>query len=441
MSSLRALLTGLLCAIVLSDGAAQPTQRFTLEECVRYALAHQPALLAAREQLTLTEIDNRIALSAWLPSVALSGNAQHYFQRPVSIFPDFQDPDSGATTEVEIGTINSSTVTASVQQTLYNPTVAAAYRRQAPLLERSRLAIEEEEIAVRETVATAFYRAARARELLTLLTTDLARQERALRDARLLFDNGLNDKVDYKRATITRNRTEVALQNAIIEEQSRVAELKQAMGYPNVQPLELAWNLELLAASFTDSLPLLDAGQRVELRRLAVAERLLALDALFYRRAWLPDVYLGGTYNINWQSNEISTLYDRAFPNALASVNVSVPLFTGGRRFRQIERQSVLRRQLSYDVLALRDRIGREYRVAYGSYDQALNTYRTARENVALAEEIYAVVDLQYREGIAPFLEVVIAENDLQAARQNVVNSLIDAALARISVQRAAGTL
>ena len=415
---------------------------WTLEQCLDYAMAHQPALLAAREELRVTTLDNRIAVSAWLPEFALSGNAQHYFQRPVSIFPDFQDPDSGALTEVEIGTINSSTLTATARQTLYNPTVAFAVRRQAPLLEQARLNIEAEEIDLRDQITRAYYQATRARERLVLLRTDLARQERALRDARLLFENGLNDKVDYKRATITLNRTRVDLQNAIIEQQTSIVTLKQLMGYPEATELDLAYDLETLASTvFGDSLPLLQPTDRIEVRQLELRDRLLALDGLFYQRAWLPDVYLGGTYNMNWQSNELSRLYDRVFPNALASVNVSVPIFSGGRRFRQIERQSVLRSQLSYDLLALRDRIEREYRVAYGTYDQARNSYLMARENVALAQEIYEVVDLQYREGIAPFLEVVIAENDLQEARLATVNSLIDAALARVSVQLAAGTL
>ncbi len=432
----------LVCCPLLRAQSGVSTEGWTLAECLDYAMAHQPALLAAREELRVTTLDNRIALSAWLPEFALSGNAQHYFKRPVSIFPDFQDPDSGATTEVEIGTINNSTLTATARQTLYNPTVASATRRQAPLLEVARLNIEAEEIDLRDELTRAYYQATRAREQLVLLRADLTRQERALRDAKLLFDNGLNDKVDYKRATITLNRTRVDLQNAIIEQQTSIVALKQLMGYPEATPLELVYDLDVLAATvFGDSLPLLQPTRRIELRQLAVQDRLLALDGLFYRRAWLPDVYLGGTYNMNWQNNELTALYDRVFPNALASLNVSVPLFSGGRRFRQIERQSVLRSQLSYDVLAQRDRINREYREAYGTYDQARNTYLMARENVALAEEIYGVVDLQYREGIAPFLEVVIAENDLQEARLATVNSLIDAALARVSVQLAAGTL
>lgn len=440
---IRLIWTGSIFFLLLPLLGAQPARdSLRLEQCIDYAIAHRPSLLAAREELRIAELDNRIAVSSWLPSLSVSGNLQHYFQLPVSIFPDFENPGSGETREVEIGTVNSSNLSVAARQTIFNPTVAAAVRRQAPVLEASRLLIEEEEIIVIEQVSTAFYDAVRARERYQLLGIDVLRQERALEDARLLYENGLSDKVDYKRATITLNRTRVELQNAIIEEQSRIAELKQTMGYPASQELNPRYDIDYLALTvMAADLPLLDPSLRVELRRLVTQDRLLELELLFYRRAWLPDLYLGGTYNMTWQSNEITELYDRVFPNALASLNLNIPIFNGGRRFRQIERQSVLRNQLSYEVLDLRDRVESEYRVAVATFDQARNSYALAQENLALAREIYEVVDLQYREGIAPFLSVIIAENDLQTARLDLVNSLLDAALARVSVRRAAGTL
>ncbi|MGB3799996.1 MAG: TolC family protein [Lewinella sp.] len=415
---------------------------YTLEECLAYAEENSPELLAQREELRLTGLDNQIALSAWFPELFVSGDLQHYFQRPVSIFPDFENPESGETREVEIGTINTSTVSIGARQTIYNPTVAAALRRQGPLLNATRLDIEAVEIQLRESVSRAFYEVVRNLEQLSLLQADVNRQERALRDAVLLFEEGLNDKVDYKRATITLNRTTLELQNTIIEAQTSLAELKQVMGYPAEQGLDVSYDIDQLTLTvFADTITILQPDQRVEYRQLLAQDRLIALDALFYRQAWLPDFYLGGTYNLTWQSNQLRNLYDRVFPNALASVNVSVPLFTGGRRFRRIERQAVLRDQLQYDLQAVETRVELEYRVARNRYDQAVNAYAVAQENVDLAQEIYEVVDLQYREGITNFLSVIIAENDLQQARLAVVNSLLDAALARVGLRYAAGTL
>ena len=434
------LILGVMLFSVAYPMAAQTS--YTLEECIDYALEHQPELLAQREELRLTGLDNQIALSAWFPEVYISGDLQHYFKRPVSIFPDFENPESGELREVEVGTVNTSNLTFGARQTIYNPTVAAALRRQGPLLEATRLDVEAVEIDLREQVSRAFYAVVRSLEQLVLLQADVDRQERALADAVLLFEEGLNDKVDYKRATITLNRTRLDLSNTVIEAGSRLAELKAAMGYPAGQTLDVVYDLDRLRGEvLTDTLSVLQADRRVEYRRLLAQDRLIALDALFYRQAWLPDFYLGGTYNLTWQSNQLADLYDRVFPNSLATVNVSIPLFTGGRRYRQIERQTVLRDQLQYDLQAVENRVDREYRVARNEYDQAVNAYTVARENVDLAREIYEVVDLQYREGITNFLSVIVAENDLQQARLAAVNSLLDAAIARVGVRFAAGTL
>jgi outer membrane protein TolC len=420
----------------------QDAMVFSREQCVDYALENRPSLLAAREEMRLSQLDNRIAASAWLPEVSVSGNAQHYFQLPVSIFPDFENPGSGETREVQVGTVNSSTLTFSARQTLYNPIVAAAVRRQEAILRSARLSIEREEIAVKEEVSEAFYRTLRARERLRLLGSDLLRQEEALEDAHLLFENGLTDKVDYKRAIITLNRTRLERDNAVLELQSQRTELKRLMGFPDLRELELSYDYaELSAATFGDSLPPLQTNQRVEYQLLEADNRLQDLELLYLRRAWLPDLSFGGSYNLNWQSNALRNLYDRMFPNSLVSLDMSVPLFNGGRRFRQVERQRVVQDQLALDLLSLRDRIAAEYRIARNGFRQARNTYRIARENRDLAAEIYEVVDLQYREGITPFLSVIIAENDLQAARLSMLDGLIDAAIARIDVRRAAGTL
>ena len=438
----RLLLAASLLLLAVAGGRAQGGQALNREEAVAYALAHAPELLAAREELGLTELDNQIALSAWFPEVYIAGNAQHYFQRPVSIFPDFNDPESGATREVEVGTINSATATVGVRQTIYNPTVAFALRRQSPLLQRARLEIEATEIDLRDRVNRAWYGALRTNERLRLLRADVERQERALREARLRFEEGLNDKVDYKRATITLNQTRLELRNGTIELSSRLAELKEVMGYPADEPLDLLYDIEQLTAEvFNAPLTPSDSSRRVELRQLDIEDDLLALEVLFYRQAWLPDVYLGGSYNINWFSNRLPALFDQRFPNALASVNVSVPLFSGGRRFRQVAQQRVLREQLAFRQQGIVNRIDREYLTAVNAFEQARNAYAVTLENLELAEEIYQVVDLQYREGITTYLSVIIAENDLAQARQAMVDSLVDAALARVEVQRAAGTL
>ncbi len=415
---------------------------FSLEEALTYALANQPAFKATRLADSLAELENQIALSAWRPSVGVTGTAQHYFKQPVSIIPDLQNPESGDTREVTFGTVNSSAVGANLRQLLYSPAVVRDLRLRQLRRDAARLHVEEASIDVKVRVSQAFYRALQTQEQARLAQADIVRLERSLREAKLRFDEGLNDKVDYKRATIALNSAWTNLGNFELATQARLQDLKALMGYPQGDSLSLSYDPDELAALVrNDSTIQLDVQQRVELRRLQVEGGIQDQSTRYLRQAWYPTVSVGAQGNVLWFANELDELYGNPLPNALGMLNVDFPIYDGGRRLRQVERSRVLQSQLSLNLRALREELTRGFSESGQDYQQVRNRYLVAIENLALAQEIYDVVDLQYREGLSTYLEVVVAESDLQEARFAILNNLIDASIARIEVRRAAGTL
>lgn len=432
----------LLLSLLTINPVRGQTVALNLEECVAYALENEPGLRALRQQQTLTELDNDIAMSDWKPQIGITGNLRNNIKQQVSIFPDLMNPGSGETQEVEIGTPWVSLLGASVNQLIYSPEITLEDRLNAPRLKAAALAIEEGEISLKAAVHNAFYRALRARERSVILATDLERLTRSLRDARLLYEEGVNDKVDYKRATIARNQTRADLGAARIDFASRLAELKEVMGFPKNEALDLKYDYEEFRRKILqDSLPIQNQRERVEVRTLTNALEQQQLNTQYFQRAWWPRVSATGTYNYNWQDADFGALYNRSFPNAFVSLNLSVPLFQGGRRLRQLERARVGEEQIRLELRALLRTIEREFTLAENEYRAARLNYAVARENSDLAQEVYDVVLLQYQEGIKPFLEVVIAESDLRVTRLNSLDQLIAMLLARVEVRRVAGTL
>ena len=431
-----------LFAHTLTATSQSDIPQFDRAAAVAYALDNRPELRAQRMELEAAQLTNDIALAAWKPQLLIDGSFQHYLQRPVSIFPDFMDPESGATTEVEVGTVNSSTLTAGVTQLAYSPSIIYAKRRAEPLVEAARLELEALQIDVREQVSISFYEAVQLREQLRLFRTDVERLERSLRDARLLLENGLRDKVDTRRATIALNNARLQLRVGQRQLDVALSALRQQMGYPQTEALDVGYDsLGLRSEILAATVPQLDAERRIALRQLQQNERLQHLESAFLEKAWLPTVSANASYNLNWQANTIGKLYDRVFPNSLAGLAVSLPLYQGGRRFKELDLSELRARQLTADAAALVNGFELEYRTAAETFGVQRDTYRTALENAVLAQEIYDVVDLQYREGIKPYLDVVIAESDLQTARLAALNSLFDAAIARVRLERAAGLL
>ena len=429
-----------LLVVLLATGARAQVRSFTLEECVDYALDNRPSLRDARLTDSVAALNNSIALAAWRPFLTFDGSLRNNVKQQVSIFPDFENP--GQTREVTIGTAWTSAAGLTARQLIYSPLVARDARLQRPLVERAVLDIEAAEIEAIAAVERAFYRNLRSLEEIELVLANLERLDRALRDARLLYEEGLNDKVDYLRATVARNRAEQDLERARYALATSRAELKRQMGYPAEEELELDYDFDrYVDRILNDSLADLNPRERVELRALRADRRVQDLFLLGVRRSWLPEVSAQANYTYNWLAQSFGSLYDRSFPASFLGLNVSAPLFQGGRRFRQVELETLRRDRIDFRVLDLRDQVELEYQTATNNYLAARTAYLVARTNTELTREIYDVVLLQYREGIEPFLEVVIAENDLQVAQINALNGLIDAMIARTNLRLAAGEI
>jgi len=58
-----------------------------------------------------------------------------------------------------------------------------------------------------------------------------------------------------------------------------------------------------------------------------------------------------------------------------------------------------------------------------------------------MAQEVYDVIQLQYRAGVKTYLEVVTAETDLRTAQINYYNALYQVLSAKIDVLKSQGEI
>jgi len=75
------------------------------------------------------------------------------------------------------------------------------------------------------------------------------------------------------------------------------------------------------------------------------------------------------------------------------------------------------------------------------AYKSNLAVFLAQKENVVLAEEVYDVVSLQYQNGVKTFLDVTVAESDLNTTRISYYNSLFMVMASKMDVQRALGQI
>jgi outer membrane protein TolC len=423
--------------ILLASASAQTkdsSSTKTLEDCIKFALDNQTNIRQALIDEQITEREIKSQLSEWYPQINFSGNYQNNFQRPVSIFNGTVAP---------IGTYNQAGAYFGLNQNIFNRDVIVAQQSAKDVRLSAKQNTINSRIAVVSNVSKAFYDLLLSKQQIALLDTDIVLLTRSLKDAYNQYKGGLVDKTDYQRATISLNNANASRKTASETQKSRLALLKLYMSYPADANLEILFDSARMKEEVfsIDTLQGVEVKNRIEFQQLVTEKRLYEYNLKYYKWGFLPTVSAFGEYNLNYYNNQFKDLYQNNFPNSYAGLSVTIPLFTGTKRVQQVRIAQLQLDRLNYNFISLTDSIRTQFVEAMSSYKADLNNYFEQKANMALAREVYNIIQLQYRSGIKTYLDVVVANNDLFTAQVNYTNAIFQVLSDRIDVQRALGTL
>ncbi|MCW3463655.1 TolC family protein [Chitinophaga nivalis] len=407
----------------------------SLEDCVRYALTHQPALKQSRIDEAITDRTVKSKLADWYPQINLDYNLQHYLELPTSIF-------GGNPTKV--GVTNTSTATFGLTQNLFTRDLLLATNTSKDVRKQSQQTTARTQIDVIADVSKAYYDVLLTTQQINVLNEDIIRLERSLKDAYNNYQSGVVDKTDYKRATISLNNTRAQQKSARELLTAKHAYLKQLMGYPvSAGEVPLVYDTTQMAAQAngTDTTLLVDYKNRVEYQLLETQQRLLKANVQYNKWSYLPTVSAFVNYAFAYQNQEFAQLFSHNYPNSLLGVKLSLPIFQGGKRTHNIRIAEFQLQRSQWDFANLRNQINTQYTQAMATYKSNLNDYYTLKENVQMAQDVYNMLQLQYKEGIKTYLEVLVSETELRSAQLNYYNAMYQVLSSKIDLQKALGTL
>ncbi|MBC6697673.1 TolC family protein [Hymenobacter puniceus] len=416
-----------------------PNQELTLAQCLNVALVNQPLLRQARVDQEITRAENQIALAGWLPQVGLQGTAQHYFQLPFTIFPD---PATGTLTPRQIGVRNVTTVGLSGTQTIYNNDVLLAARSKRFNNQAATQNTTNVRIATVSDVSKGFYDVLLAQRQLEVFSQDIARLQRNYRDARARYETGIADKTEYLQAEISLNNSLAGRKQSQEAIKARLAYLKQLMGLPPERPLALQYDtLKLELDATMDTAVALNISNRIEIQQLQTQRSLQDLTVDYYRFGFLPSLSAFANYNSVFQNNSASELYRTRFPNSYAGLQLGLPIFTGFRRLQNVRRARLLNTRLDEDVSNTRNQINTEYATALANYKGYYTQYMLGKRNLEASREVYNVINLQYREGIRAYIDLIVAQTTLRTSQLNYYTALFQLLSSKVDLLHALGEL
>ncbi len=410
----------------------------SLRQCINYALQHQPALQQSMIRTEITKASNAISQSGWYPQVGLTANLNHYLQRPTAL-----SNINGVETPIQTSVVNTSTPGIGVTQNIFNPSLIYATRL-APLnTKAAQQSVDSSKIDLVANVSITFYGLLLTLQQIDVLKEDTARLGESMRTAYHQYVGGIVDETDYEQAQITLNTSLGQLVQAIENVRPQYAALKQFMGYPQEQQFNVTYDSTAMLKDIDiDISEPLQYEKRIELKQLTVQKAMQhELTRYYEKTAIFPSLSAFFNYNAAFQNNNFDKLYNAAYPNSMIGLTLSLPLFTGFNRIQNAHRSRLQEQVLDWSETNLRSTIYSQYATALASYKSNVYNMRQLKENVALAKRVYFVVDLQYKQGIVPYLNVITAESNLRTSQLTYLNALFQTLSSKIDWQKAMGDI
>ena len=235
-------------------------------------------------------------------------------------------------------------------------------------------------------------------------------------EARL--QGGLVSRADQLRARAALVETQLARQTAERDQAKAEAALKQAAGIEQTRPLVLDWKTTppavLEAADLLAELLAEAQRQRPDLHALQAAAASARSEAERARAARWPSLSLGAN------SGRTFFLEDERTPSTTYSVgvNLSVPLFDGGRLAAEARAAERDAERLQAEVETQRSQVARAVTDAYHDVRNA----QVQRDGVVVqfdsASESARAAEARYTAGVGSLLELLTAQAALARARQ-----------------------
>ena len=415
--------------------------KVTLSQCITYALANQSLIKQSLLDEDITKRDIRIALSGWYPQLEVDANLQHYLQIPMASYPNLLNPSGppisypSTATEVSSGLF-------SATQTLYSSNLVFAAKTSKDLRIQASQNTEHSKINTYVNVTIAFYDVLLTQEQLNVLDEDILRLQRNYKDAYTLYQDGLTDKIDYQRTEISLSNAQAQRKSAEESLKAKYALLKQLMGVLPEKQLAVSYDSSNFENKILfDTTNILDYNNRIEYQGMETTLALQNSEIGYYKLSFLPTVSVYYDYNPQFQNNQFSELYNKAYPTSLLGLKLTLPLFQGMSRLENLSKAKLQYKRIQYGMDYLKSQINTEYSLALAVYVSNLNEMKIAKNNIVVAKDIFNTVKYQYDRGIKAYLEVIVSETDLRTAELNYLNILFKVLTSRLELEKALGNI
>lgn len=434
---LKAVLLGLLFPASLAAQESTTYQRWTLQQCIDYALAHNVQLLKSRATEQSSAVDVVEAKAGRLPSLSgsLSQSVSYRpFQESSSNFVNGGIATSAADKTTQSGTygVNASWVVWNGGQTKMNITNAEYSQQMATYDTESSANSIKEQIAQYYVQILYMTEAEKVNSLLLKQdSTICARGEEMVNRGKMARADlaQLQSQVSQGRYDLVNVQTQIA--NAKMQ-------LKQLLELPANEVFDVS-SVDVTESQILQAIPAkadiyaMALELRPEVKRSQLAIEQSELNTKIARAGYYPTISLTGSLGDSHMTGAQNSFFNQLKNNFNAAVGVSVniPIFDNRKNKSAVERAKIAETTAQ---LNLQDTQKQLYQTIETYWLNATNSqakYMAARDNVSSLQTSYNLMSEQFNVGLKNIAELLNSRANLLSAEQTMLEDKYTALLNR----------
>lgn len=432
----RALLSALAITLALPQGASSQDAPLTLSLHDAVTLARSQSTVAALAGIRAEEIEARIEQrrADLLPSVsALATDGERTFNTASFgiPFPGF-DPNGSI-----IGPVRTIDLRARVGMTLFDASARARLKGARVVADSADAGHAVAMDAAALTAATAYLRALRADANANARAADSASAAQLVGIAQDVLAAGVGVALDVTRAQAQLAGVRTQLAAARNEQRQAALILRRALGVSLTRPLVLADSLTQPDVAIPGETEAIATAMqsRPELKAAAAGAEAARLARKAATATKLPSV--GAFMDQGYTSSGYAhLLHTYAF-----GLQLSVPIFEGGRAEGRISEQTAVLRTAELRLADVTDQVSLEVRSALLDVSSATEQVSLARERLRLADAEVSQAQERFRAGVAGNADVITALLALTSSRALLIDAETSLRLSQVSLARAEGRI
>jgi len=444
------LITLLLVCVATTSQAQQTAppagsvRNFSLQDCINYAYEHQDSVKNANLDIKSAEYKVKETTGIGLPQISGKASFQDYVKIPTTLLPgQFFGQPAGTFIPVQFGVKYQSALGLDLSQILFDGSYLVGLKASRTYKELSQRNYTLSKIDANVNVTKAYYQVLVSNEQIRLLDANINQLKQQLDQTIAQNKQGLVELIDVQRIQVQYNNLVTNRENTVRLLALNYQLLKFQMGMDVNDQLVLTDKLENI--KLTDMAEVATDTSfyhnRIEYNLAETKKKLNELDAENKKSKFYPTLTLNGNYNSSYQNNNFSDLYSRAFPSSYFGLTLNVPIFNGGQRSNQLKQSRIAVLKSQNDLENARNGLLLEGSKTHITYVNSLRSLDNQRQNQQLAQEVLRVSKIKYQQGVGSSIEVTQAQTSLEDADNKYIQSLYDALVSKVDLDKAYGKI